>query len=154
MLRMIYALVFVLLISTPSIGQQSLVGTYKYVSHVAEIDGLPTEPLGKAPRGYLMFTPTRVIAVVTAETRKPGTSVAEKAALLDTLSAWSGRYRIEGNRIIFSPEVSWVETWNGKDLFRTWQLSGNRLTLTGNPEPSPRQGGKMSILRQVWEKIE
>jgi len=39
MLRLICALILVLLIVSPSLGQQSLVGTYKLVSHVSEVDG-------------------------------------------------------------------------------------------------------------------
>ena len=46
MVRLICALVLVLLTSTPSLGQQSLVETYKVISHVREINGVPTEPSG------------------------------------------------------------------------------------------------------------
>ena len=85
MIRFICALVLVLLIASPSLGQQSLVGTYKLVSQVVEVGGTPTEPLGKAPHGYLVLTPTRAVYFFTAENRKFGTSVTDKAALLDTL---------------------------------------------------------------------
>jgi hypothetical protein len=44
MLRFIYALILVLLIASPSLGQQSLVGTYKIVSQVVEVGGTPTNP--------------------------------------------------------------------------------------------------------------
>jgi hypothetical protein len=154
MLRFICALVLVLLITTPSLGQQSLVGAYKLVSHGVETEGVLTETMGKAPHGYLVLTPTRAIIVFTAETRKPGTSVSEKASLFDTLSAWSGLYRIEGSKLIIRVDTSWVESWNGKDQVRNWELSGNRLTLTHDPQPSPRPPYKMSMLRQVWEKVE
>ena len=53
MVRLICALILVLSIASPSFGQQSLVGTYKFVSHVLEMGGTPNEYLGKAPRGYL-----------------------------------------------------------------------------------------------------
>jgi hypothetical protein len=43
MFRLICVLVLVLLISTLSLGQQSLVGTYKLVSLAVEIDGTPTK---------------------------------------------------------------------------------------------------------------
>jgi len=56
MSRLIYALILVLLISTPSLAQESLVGTYKLVSTAVEIDGIPIEGLGKAPHGYLSQT--------------------------------------------------------------------------------------------------
>jgi hypothetical protein len=48
------------------------------------IDGQPPrETMGKSPRGYAILTPTRWMNVFTAENRKFGTSVEEKAALWD-----------------------------------------------------------------------
>ncbi|MGD0238676.1 MAG: lipocalin-like domain-containing protein, partial [Syntrophorhabdales bacterium] len=133
MVRLIGALMLVLLIVSPSFGQQSLVGTYKIVSHVAELGGTPIEPYGKAPHGYLVLTPTRAIAFFTGGNRKFGTSVDDKAALLDGLTGWSGVYRVEGSKLVIRVDASWFENWNGKDQIRNWQLSGNRLTLTSDP---------------------
>ena len=154
MYRLICALALVLLISTPSLGQQSLVGTYKIVSHELQINGTSIEPYGKALHGYLVLTPTRYVTFYTAANRKFGTSVADKAALLDTLGGWSGTYRIEGDKIIISVDASWTEFWTGKDQVRHWILSGNRLTLTSDPTPDPRDPSKTSFVRTVWEKIE
>ena len=86
MVRFIGALVLVLLLVSPSFGQQSLVGTYKLVSLVVEVDGTPTQNMGKAPHGYLVMTPTHFVFFFTADNRKFGTSVAEKAALFDTMT--------------------------------------------------------------------
>jgi len=154
MLRLISALVLVLLISTPSLGQQSLVGTYKIVSHDIQVNGTALQNLGKAPHGYIVLTPDRFVAFYTGDKRKFGTSVDEKAALLDTLVGWSGTYRIDGGKIIFAMDASWTEIWTGKDLVRNWALSGNRLTLTGNLEPFPTDPSKTAVVRQVWEKVE
>ena len=92
MLRLICALVLVVLIATPSIGQQSLVGTYKLVSLVAEVDGKPSYVMGKAPHGYLMLRPTHFMYFITSENRKPGTSVDDKVRLLESLIAYAGTY--------------------------------------------------------------
>jgi len=154
MVRLICALILVLSIASPSLGQQSLVGTYKFVSHVLEMGGTSNEYLGKAPRGYLVLTPTRAINFYTAEKRDFGTSVAEKAGLFDSLVGWSGTYRVEGSKLIFSVDVSWNEIWNGKDQKRHFQLSGNRLELTSDPQPWARDPSKTIIVRQVWEKVE
>ena len=154
MLRLICALILVLLISTPSLGQQSLVGTYKLVSHEVQLNGTTMQTLGNAPHGYLVVTPTRWVAFYTADNRKFGTSAADKAALLDTLAAWSGTYRVEGSKVTIKVDSSWTEVWNGKDQVRNFTLSGNRLTVTGAPSPFPRDPSKTAIVRQVWEKIE
>jgi hypothetical protein len=142
------------LITTPSLGQQSLVGTYKLVSLVVEVDGTPNQIMGKAPRGYFMITPTRFICFITADNRKFGTSVDEKAALFDTLVGYAGVYRVEGDKFIFTSEVSWTEGSAGTTHAETFQLSGNRLTNTLGPMPWPKDPSKTMIRRQVWEKIE
>ena len=154
MKRLICALVLALLIATPCLGQQPLVGSYKLVSVVIEIDGVPNEIMGKAPHGYIVFTPTRVIQFYTAENRKFGTSVADKAALFDTLVASSGMYRIEGDKLITIMDASWVENLNGKTVVLKWQLSGNLLTLTHDPIPWPVDPSKTLVNRRVWEKVE
>ncbi len=94
-----------------------------------------------------MLTPTRLIAFITAENRKFGTSVAEKAALLDTLAGYAGVYRVEGDKLIYTPEVLWTEARASTNSVDTWQLSGNRLTLTIGPMPFPRDPSKMVIRR-------
>jgi len=154
MLRLICALILVLLIATPSLGQQSLIGTYKIISHDLQVNDTPTQPMGKAPRGYLVLTPTRFVAFYTGDNRKFGTSTADKAALLDTLVGWSGKYRVEGSKIIIAVDAMWTEVWTGKEQVRHWTLSGNRLTLTADRQPYPRDLSKTVIVRQVWERIE
>ena len=154
MIRLICSLILMLVLTTPSLGQQSLVGTYKLVSLVVEVDGTPTQYMGKAPHGYQVITPTHFVFFQTADNRKFGTSTAEKAALFDTLTGYAGTYRIEGDKFIETYDVSWTENLNGKTSVETWQLSGNRLTLTLGPTPWPRDRSKTMIRREVFEKVE
>ena len=49
MVRLICGLILVLAIATPSMGQQSLVGTYKIVSFIEEMEGTTIENMGKCP---------------------------------------------------------------------------------------------------------
>jgi hypothetical protein len=154
MRRLISALILVLVTAAPTLGQQSLVGTYKLVSLTVAVDGKPYLPMGKAPHGYLVFTPTHFIYFFTAENRKFGTSVNEKAALLDSLVAYAGVYRIEGGKLIETQEVAWSEGEKGKDRMSTLERSGNRLTINTGPMPFPRDPSKKMINQQVWEKIE
>jgi len=154
MVRLICTLVLVLLISTPSLGQQSLVGTYKIISQEVVVDGTPIYSMGNAPRGYLVITPTRAVFFFTAGNRKFGTSADEKAALLDTLVGWSGTYRIEGSKMMISADASWTEVFTGRVEVRNFTVSGNRLTLRGEPAPHPRDPSKTSFVVNVWEKVE
>jgi len=142
------------LVSSPSLGQQSLVGTYNLLSLVVEVDGNPTPAMGKAPNGYLVFTPTRFIILITGENRKFGTSEADKAALFDTLASYAGTYRIEGDKIMMTPEISWTQNNVGKTDVETFEVSGKRLTMTVGPIPFPRDPSKKLIRRETWEKVE
>jgi len=154
MIRLVCGLMLVLFILVPSFAQQPLVGTYKFITQIRVLDGLPAENMGKAPKGYLVLTPTRAVLFFTAENRKFGTAEADKAALLDSLVAWAGPYKVEGNKLTVRVNASWTEMWNGKDMVRTWELSGNRLTLTSGSEPYARDPSKMVTVKTVWEKIE
>jgi len=155
MYRLIFTLILVLFISAPGLAQQSLVGTYKLVSFATEIDGQPPiETMGKSPRGYLVLTSTRWIHIITAENRKFGTSVEAKSALWESLSTYTGPYRVDGSKIIVSVDTSWNESWNGTQVTRNWQLDGNRLSITTDRAPYSRDPSKMAVTRVVWEKVE
>ena len=78
MYQHLFALILGLLVPLFCLAQQPIVGTYKIVSYVIEIDGQPREIFGKSPRGYAIITPTRIVFVITAENRKFGTLVEER----------------------------------------------------------------------------
>ena len=153
--RLMAALAVFFLVSAPCLALQSLVGTYKLVSFTVEVDGQPPlETMGKSPRGYLVLTPNRWIHLITAENRKFGTSVEEKSALWDSLSTYTGPYRVDGSKIVVSVDASWNESWNGTQVTRNWQLDGNRLSITTARAPYLRDPSKMAVTRVVWERVE
>jgi hypothetical protein len=146
----------VLLLSMVEVGfAQQLSGTYKVISMTAEVDGAaPHEIFGKAPRGFIMLTPSRFTVLFTAEARKFGRSVEERAALWETLAAYSGTYRLDGGRFAVLVDVSANEMWNGTTQMRNWQLEGNRLTITTDRAPYSRDPSKMVVIRVVAERVE
>jgi len=154
MFRSILALTFGFIISGQSLAQQSLIGTYKLVSTDNRLDGLRISPMGKSQHGYLVITPKVYIQFFTADERKRGTSIEAKAALLDTLAAWAGPYRIEGNKITISVDTAWTEVWKGSEQTRTFELKGKRLTITTAPQPSATQPGKTFTSRVEWESLD
>jgi hypothetical protein len=155
MLRALFVPLLLLSIVGSGFAQQLPAGTYKVLSMTAEVDGsAPKEIFGKAPRGFAMFTPTRVTFLITAEGRKFGRSVEERAALWDTLAAYSGVYRLEGSKFVVAVDVSANEIWNGTKQVRNWQLDGNRLTITTERAPYSRDPSKMVVIRVVSERVE
>lgn len=136
------------------LAQKSVVGTYRLSSFVVDIDGKLREPMGKSPRGYSVITSTHLIAVITGEGHKSASSIQEKAALYDMLTAYSGAYRIEGNRLVTSVDASWDEVWNGTQQWRNFTVEGNHLILTTDPTAFGGDPTKTGVVRITWEMVE
>src|SRR3979490_653580 len=115
-----------LLVSASCFAQGSLVGTYRLVSIKAEIDGKLRDDRTKPPPGYLMITPKYSPGFSTCQAPTFGTPAADKAALWESLTAFSGPYRIEGKKIIISPDVSYNEIFNGTHQTRDLEVHGGR----------------------------
>lgn len=107
-----------------------LVGSWRLVSFEREYQttGEREYPMGKAPTGYLLFHPTGSMAVViTAEGRKAATTDEERAGLFNSMVAYSGPYRVDGDRWITKVDVSWLPVWVGTEQTRTFRVTGDRL---------------------------
>ena len=150
----ILALTFGFVISGQCLAQQSLVGTYKLILTDLRLDGNPVTPMGKSQHGYLVITPKVYLSFFTGDDRKRGTSVEAKAALLDSLAAWAGPYRVEGNKITIYVDTAWTEVWKGTEQPRTFELKGKRLIILTAPQPSATQPGKTFTSRAEYEKID
>ena len=107
-------------------------GSWKLVSYDIEVQatGDKFPPMGKHPTGYVIFTPEgRVWFVLTGEGRKPAKTVEEKAELLSTLVAYTGTYRVEGDKWITKVEVAWNPEWVGTEQSRAFKVEGERLQV-------------------------
>ena len=127
-------------------------GVWKLRNYAVSYDGGPPQAIyGAHPKGFAAILPDgRVFVIITGDTRTPGTSEAEQAALFRTLSAYSGRYRIEGNRLVTSVDVSWRESWNGTDQTRFVTLTGGVMTWVSQPNSSANMKGKSFVSRSEW----
>ena len=132
----------------------ALIGSWKLISwQVIAEDGTTQDIFGAKPKGYLVLTPEgRSIVVTTAEGRKAGMGDAERAALHQSMLAYSGRYRIEENDFITKVEVSWNEDWNGTEQRRHFRIESDRLLIDSAPAPSIIFPGKTDFRRIVWER--
>jgi hypothetical protein len=134
-------------------NSDALIGNWKLVSwQVVVGDGIQN-PFGSSPRGYLLLTREgRSMAITTADNRKGGEGVTERAALQKSMLAYSGRYRIEGDDFITTVDVSWNEVWNGTEQRRHYRIEGDRLFIESAPAPSILYPGKTDFRRLVWER--
>ncbi len=155
MIRWLLAALIAAWIPNLALAQQSLVGTYKLVSFQSHFDdGATADLLGSRPNGYAVITPTRFIVVLASENRKPGLGTEDKVALYNSFISYSGPYRVEGQKLLTTVDVSWNQAWTGTTQGRTWKVDGNHLTLTTDKAPFYRDPTKMSYGTLVWEKIE
>jgi hypothetical protein len=90
-----------------------------------------------------------MMALVTSDTRKFGSSDAERAELWKSMSAYTGKSRVEGDDFVTAVDVSWNEAWNGTKQRR---LEGDKLTIVTVPNPSALNLGQTITTTIVWER--
>jgi hypothetical protein len=131
----------------------ALIGNWKLVSWQVVVGNETQNPFGSHPTGYLLLTREgRSMAITTADSRRPGEDVAERAALHKSMLAYSGKYRIEGDDFITTVDISWNEIWNGTEQRRHYRIEGDRLFIESAPAPSIVYPGKTDFRRIVWER--
>ena len=110
----------------------ALTGSWRLLSYDVEVKdtGETFPPMGNRPTGYVMFAPEgRVWFVLTGEGREAGETDQEKARLLETVIAYTGRWRIEGDTWITAVDVAWNPAWVGTEQRRQFKLEGERLQV-------------------------
>jgi len=112
--------------------RQQVIGFWKLASYVVEIQATgQIEPvMGQHPTGYVNFSSEgRVMFILTGEGRKPAKTAEERADLLSTLVAYTGTYRIEGDRWITKVDVAWNPEWVGTEQARNFKVDGDRMQV-------------------------
>jgi lipocalin-like protein len=109
-----------------------LQGVWRLLSYTLEYQatGRKEAVMGDKPTGYAIFTPEgRAMFVITGEDRRPQADDKARGALLNIV-AYTGRYRVEGDRWITKVDVAWNPEWVGTEQERFFRLEGNRLEVT------------------------
>jgi len=107
-------------------------GTWKLVSNNYEVQssGEVGQSMGKDPRGYITFTSEgRVFVVFSASDRKAAKTEAERAALMNSLTAYTGKYRLDGNTWTTDVEVAWTPEFVGTAQKREFKIDGDKLQV-------------------------
>jgi hypothetical protein len=133
-----------------------LAGTWKLVSCVTAFDGGDAvEPYGPDAKGRLVLTPEgHWIIILTGADRRPAKNADEKAALLDSMLAYSGRFTIEGDKITTRVDISSNEVFSGanQDQVRFFKLEGDRLTIRTPEIVSAIRPGQKAVGTVVFER--
>jgi hypothetical protein len=107
-----------------------IVGIWRLVSFEREYQatGEREYPMGKTPTGYILFLPEgRMAVVITGEGRKAPTTDQDRAGLFNSLVAYTGGYRVDGDKWITTVDVSANPAWVGTEQTRSFRVTGDRL---------------------------
>jgi hypothetical protein len=105
---------------------------------------------GEHPNGRLVLTSAgHWLAIQTSENRPAPQTNDEQAAAFRSLLAYSGKYRIEGNKIIIKVDIAWDESWNGTEQIRYYRIDGEQLRIEAPPLP---WAGKVMRGILVWTR--
>jgi hypothetical protein len=142
-------------VNAPSWGAEpDVVGNWKLVSYVTEelTTGKKTPLLGEHPKGYLIYTPQgRMMGLIVHETRSPPKVDEDRINLHKSMVSYSGRYTVQGDKVVHHVDVSWNEALTGTDLVRFFKVEGDRLTITTAPGKNALTGAE-AISVVVWER--
>jgi hypothetical protein len=135
--------------------KDQIVGTWKLLSVMYEDQQTKelTPVLGRNPKGSQIATPEgRWLALVTAEGRKVPQTDEERAQALRSMISYSGRYRVEDNKVITKVEIAWNESWVGGEQVRFVRFEGDKLYIESPPMPHPNVGGRVVRVIVTWER--
>jgi hypothetical protein len=98
-------------------------------------------PMGRRPKATVIYTASGHVATIFTATGReapagPRASDAEAAQLYRTMVAFAGRYEIHGDELIYHPEISWNEAWNGTRQVRYLEISEGLLRIRSAPAAS------------------
>jgi len=92
-----------------AISSPTVHGAWQLLSYDVEqqSNGDTFAPMGEHPTGYVIFTPEgRLSFMLSEEGRQPGSNAEERSALLSSMIAYTGKYRLEGDRCITQVDVA------------------------------------------------
>jgi len=139
---------------TRSGDRAPLVGLWRLRSFQREYQatGEREYPMGQSPTGYILFLPEgRMAVVITGEGRKAPTTDQDRVGLFNSLVAYTGPYRVDGDKWITTVEVSMNPAWVGTEQTRAFQINGDRLQET---QPwTPRPDNRMARAVIMYERV-
>lgn len=141
-------------------AESDLYGTWKMVSQSQKVidTGEIRAGRGKAPNGYVSFTPDgRVTGIILSEKRPKPESVAKmtdqhRIELFNTMNAYAGTYKLDGNKLTYRFDLTHNEV-TARASAREIKIEGRKLTMVNEPGRAVADG-KMVITTVVWEKVQ
>ena len=87
-----------------------------------------------------------------ADGRKAPQTDEERSAAYRTLNAYTGKYRIQGDKWITKVDAAWNVEWVGTEQERSFTISGNRLNVIAQWNRNALYDGKMTRGHLTFER--
>lgn len=140
------------------IALNPIVGTWRLTSFTEENleTGAVSYPFGVGARAFVIYAANGYVATIfaTGDRKPPAAAQAteeEAIRLYRSLIAFAGRYELVGSKLIYRPEISWNESWNGTTQEREFQVDGDRLEVKSVPAVSALTGAR-TVFSLVWQR--
>jgi hypothetical protein len=136
--------------------QSELLGTWSLVSFELEMpDGTVHHPYGEAVEGYLVYSNEGIMSAAFMSSERAAGGEQDLAAEgttgnYDAFMAYSGPFRIEGDRVAHDVEVSSMGAWTGTVQERWFKIDGDVLSLLTAPLSV---GDEAPVGRLVWNRV-
>lgn len=130
-----------------------VLGVWRLVSFELEFQatGEREHVRGKNPTGFIIFTPEgRMMVVLTNEGRKAPKTDQDRADLFNAMVAYTGLYRIEGDKWITKVDVSGNPALVGTEQARFFRVDGDRLQEMTQWSVRPEKGMGRAVI--TWER--
>jgi hypothetical protein len=72
--------------------------------------------------------------------------------LFDRMMGYSGRYRLEDDRLVAMVDCAWHPAWVGTEQTRYFKLDGDTLSLTSPFQQHPKFAGRRVRGVVIWRK--
>lgn len=155
-------LALMLVAGEPAVAQapgSSIVGVWKLTSFVRKEVGndKATHSYGEDPVGYRVHTSGGHAFYMFADRNRkaPAGSItdADRSELFKTMTAAGGKYAAEGDKLVFTADVSSGQTMTGRTLSYRYQVVGKTLTMTTDPAGGAT-GGPQVFFVTTYERVE
>jgi Lipocalin-like domain len=84
--------------------------------------------------------------------RNPPTNDADAATLLRSMTAYTGRFRVEGDEFITTVDGAWNEVFKSHEQVQIFKLEGDTLTIRVPEQPSGLAPGKRNTSVLTFER--
>lgn len=137
------------------LGLDALVGAWRVcsVGLTWSDNGEWTEIYGPNPDGYMVLEPSgRIMFIFGPRERRAPEDDADRARLFTTLTAYTGRIRLDGpGRFLTVVDYAWTPALFGEQV-RFFELSNNRLEIRTPEQTHPSYGDRKFVADLIWER--